>query len=38
MKPSEIYRRKKVQYGDSCLSVGRVYEGGKVSKQKTKHQ
>ena len=26
VKPSEIYRRKKVQYGDSCLSQGRVYE------------
>jgi transposase len=25
-KPSEIYRRMKVQYGDSCLSQGRVYE------------
>jgi len=24
--PSEIYRRMKVQYGDSCLSQGRVYE------------
>ena len=26
VKPSEIYRRMKVQYGDSCLSQGRVYE------------
>jgi len=26
LKPSEIYRRMKVQYGDSCLSQGRVYE------------
>ena len=26
MKPSEIYRRMKVQYGDSCLSQGRVSE------------
>jgi len=26
MKPSEMYRRMKVQYGDSCLSQGRVYE------------
>ena len=26
MKPSEIYRRMKVHYGDSCLSQGRVYE------------
>ena len=26
MKPSEIYRRMKVQYGDSCLREGRVYE------------
>jgi len=25
-KPSEIYRRMKVQYGDSCLSQGRVYK------------
>jgi len=25
-KPSEIYRRIKVQYGDICLSQGRVYE------------
>ena len=25
VKPSEIYRMK-VQYGDSCLSQGRVYE------------
>jgi len=26
VNPSEIYRRMKVQYGDSCLSQGRVYE------------
>jgi transposase len=26
VKPSKIYRRMKVQYGDSCLSQGRVYE------------
>jgi transposase len=26
VKPSEIYRRTKVHYGDSCLSQGRVYE------------
>jgi len=26
VKPSEIYRRIKVQYGDSCLSQGSVYE------------
>ena len=26
VKHSEIYRRMKVQYGDSCLSLGRVYE------------
>ena len=26
VKPFEIYRRMKVQYGDSCLSQGRVYE------------
>jgi len=26
VKPSEIYRRMKVQYGDSCLSQGTVYE------------
>ena len=26
VKPSEIYRRMKVQYGDSYLSQGRVYE------------
>jgi len=26
VKPSEIYRRMKVQHGDSCLSQGRVYE------------
>ena len=26
VKLSEIYRRMKVQYGDSCLSQGRVYE------------
>jgi transposase len=26
VKPSEIYRKMKVQYGDSCLSQGRVYE------------
>ena len=26
VKPSEIYRRMKVQYGDSCLSQERVYE------------
>jgi hypothetical protein len=25
VKPSEIYRRMKVQYGDSFLSQGRVY-------------
>jgi transposase len=26
VKPSEIYRRMKIQYGDSCLSQGRVCE------------
>ena len=26
VKPSEIHRRMKVQYEDSCLSQGRVYE------------
>jgi len=26
VKPPEIYRRMKVQYGDSFLSQGRVYE------------
>jgi hypothetical protein len=26
VKPPEIYRRMEVQYGDSCLSHGRVYE------------
>jgi hypothetical protein len=26
VKPSDIYRRMKVQYGDSCMSQGRVYE------------
>jgi uncharacterized protein YbgA (DUF1722 family) len=26
VKPSEIYRRMKVQYVDSCLSQRRVYE------------
>jgi len=26
VKPSEIYRKMKVQFGDSCLSQGRVYE------------
>jgi len=26
VKPSEIYRRMKIQYGDSYLSQGRVYE------------
>jgi len=26
VKPSEIYRSMMVQYGDSCLSQGRVYE------------
>jgi transposase len=26
VKPFEIYRRMKVQYGDSCLSQGRVHE------------
>jgi hypothetical protein len=26
VKPSEIYRRMEVQYGDSCLSQGRVCE------------
>jgi len=25
-KPSEVYRRMKAQYVDSCLSLGRVYE------------
>jgi len=29
VKPCEIYRRMKVQYGDSCLSEGRVYVGWK---------
>ena len=26
VKPSEIYRRVKVQYGDSCFIRGRVFE------------
>ena len=26
VKPTHIYRRMMVQYGDSCLSQGRVYE------------
>ena len=26
VKHSEMYRRMKVQYGDSCLRQGRVYE------------
>jgi len=26
VKTSDIYRRMKVQYGDSCLSQGKVYE------------
>ena len=26
VKPYELYGRMKVQYGDSCLSQGRVYE------------
>jgi len=26
VKPSELYRRMKIQYVDSCLSQGRVYE------------
>jgi len=30
VKPSEIYRRMKVQYGDSCLSQGRGYECVKI--------
>ena len=25
LKPNEIYRRMKVQYGDACLSVQQVY-------------
>jgi hypothetical protein len=30
VKPSEIYRRMKVQYGDICLSQGRVYGWMKI--------
>jgi hypothetical protein len=26
VKPSEMYRRMKVQYGDSCLSHGKMYK------------
>ena len=26
LKPIEIYRRMKVQYGDACLSLQQVYE------------
>ena len=26
VKPSEIHRRMKVQYGDTCLSLQQVYE------------
>jgi len=26
VKPIEIYRRMKVQYGDACLSLQQVYE------------
>jgi len=26
VKPIEIHRRMKVQYGDACLSVQQVYE------------
>jgi hypothetical protein len=26
VKPSEIHRRVKVQYGDACLSLQQVYE------------
>lgn len=26
MKPSEIYKRMKIQYENNCLSQGRVYE------------
>jgi hypothetical protein len=26
VKPTEIHRRKEVQYGDACLSLGQVYE------------
>ena len=26
MKPTEIHRRMKVQYGDACLSLQQVYE------------
>ena len=26
VKPSEIHRRMKVQYGDACLSLQQVYE------------
>ena len=29
VKPSEIYRRMKVQYGDSCLSQGECMIGWK---------
>jgi len=32
VKPSEIYIRMKVQYGDSCLSQGRVYEWVEMTK------
>ena len=28
VEPSEMYRIMKVQYGDSCLCQGRVYEWG----------
>jgi hypothetical protein len=30
MKPIEIHRRMKVQYGDACLSLQQVYEWTKV--------
>ena len=29
MKPIEIHRRMKVQYGDACLSLQQVYEGSR---------
>ena len=36
VKPSEIYRTMKVQYGDSCLSEGRVCDVWKGFKTEDK--
>ena len=36
VKPSEMYRRKKVQYGDSCLGEGRVCDRWKDFKMEDK--